>query len=223
MIYVSVEQLIDKIRRNDLKFARIYDGILTGIRTDIPYFDEFDMSSPEDLIASIQQFCKTYAGIYSIVMRRSNGGNIGGSTLVKVNLSPSGSAPISQAPILQGSQKSEEQLRQSILKDLKSEMLEQSIQSREAALIAEKQKLEFAGGKLMFILENWAMAKLTGKSQAAFAKNLQGTPPEINEANLEAAFKSLAQTLGIETIIKLAAKLKPGDPIISIVKNYANL
>jgi hypothetical protein len=81
------------------------------------------------------------------------------------------------------------------------------------------------GGKLTHLVENFVLAKLGGKKAATMQgteKEHQEKSTEVNEKELTEAYTKLAKLLGPETVIKLANKLDPGDPVISIVINYAN-
>jgi len=81
-------------------------------------------------------------------------------------------------------------------------------------------ELETMGGKFAF-----AVTEIIKQVAPDMMGNFAGAPnPMQGDApqDLDQAFDKLRDLLGDDDIIKLAGKLQPGDPLINMVKQYAN-
>lgn len=227
MTHLTGAQLLDRVERMGAKTAIIYDRIIHKVRTDLPNFERFDCDSTDDLTGLVEKFCAEYNGIFSVLLRKSSGGNDSATTLVVLDTRQQTQTAVAQGMTKGSLAETEEQIEARIIEKLKTKMLLQQIDAERKALEAEKESLRYGGGKLAFILEHLLLKKV-GPAPA-----MQGTDEqeaeEINdndegkEEKLTAAFADLGDELGTDTIIKLAEKLKSGDKaVIDMVKNYAN-
>ena len=62
---ITVEQLKDKIKRHELKGAKIYEGKLVKYETGRSYFDRSEGDNPEALISWLDHFAANYPGRYT--------------------------------------------------------------------------------------------------------------------------------------------------------------
>lgn len=226
MLIVSKENIDDKISGGGFKTAVIYDQQLRGRDPGhLPYFERYDEETTEDLLNKIDKFSKTYPGIFSIVLKKTPGGQ--NACLVQAQFEGSkkpqeqGSVNLNGLPGFE----SPEMIEQRILNKLKTQMETQRLQAENNILRAKLQGIETTGGKLANMIETWIEAKFLGKK----SPSLQGTDEattetkkEVNPEELKIALGKLCDVLGADTLIKLSKKLQDGDPIILMVKNYAN-
>lgn len=232
MIVISKENLNDKVLSHGFKTATIYDRNLSGLDPsvkNIPYFEKLSGQSPEDLVEKINKFDSQYPGQFSVILKSSDGGYnscmvntrfMGSPQPQNGSTSLNGFTPQNQNPF-ETPQQMEDRILNKIRKTMEADML----RAENNALKAKLDGLNTTGGKLANMLEMWVEAKFLGKK----VPSLQGTPEEkteteteVDQEKLKLALAKILDLLGADTVIKLSDKLQAGDPIVTMVKNYAN-
>lgn len=247
MIVISKNNLIDKVRHHGFKVALFYDGLINNLDQERrPYFEKYKENDPEGLVGRIENFAKTYPGQFTVVLKHGEGSYNASQVSVRFDpvQSPQG-ANIS----LNGSGfgfETQEQIEDRLLNKIKTQMRDQMLIHENKALKAKLEGLQTTGGKLANMLEMWIEAKFLGKK----IPSLQGTPTKktnakkpvkkqtdeeeeeeeeqeaetrkITDKELKSAMGKILELLGADTIVNLADKLEEGDPVIDMVKNYAN-
>lgn len=227
---INKDQLIEKILHHGFKIARIYDGYVTpqSLKNEhTPYFQLYDEKSPEELVASIEKFSQNYPGNFTISLRTSSGGYNSSVLSVRFdqmhnqNLQLNGMSQ--QVPF-----ETPDQMEKRLLDKIRKEMEVDLLKNENRALKAQLQGNETLAGKLGQIAEMWIRGKM-GEKIPSMQNNatMNGAESETNSENIsqeqiQNALAKLLELFGAETLIKLSHKVNEGDPMILMVKNYAN-
>lgn len=241
MILLQRNDVFDKITRKNYKIAIIFEGICKPDEAKNT-FEKIDAKSSDVLLSEMNEFCSRYPHKFTILFGTSGTQR---SAMDIVNCNFEGS----REP-LQGTQKqiNPENLNFSEMKEkfkaeIKAEFEEERKKEKEReeheATKTELEHLKTSGGKLAFLAEQLLVNIFTNSKDVSGAMNglgkffteeeeeVKGNPemkkkPIKNINELELSLAKLVEILGEETIVRLARKIKPGNPIINIVKQYAN-
>ncbi len=227
---INKDQLIQKILHHGFKIARIYDRHVTpeSLKNEhTPYFEVYEEKSPEELVSSIERFSQNYPGAFTIALRTSSGGynssllSVRFDQIVNPNLQLNGFSQ--QAPF-----ETPDQMEKRLLDKIRKEMEVDFLKNENKALKAQLQGNETLAGKIGQIAEMWIRGKMGEKiPQMQNKATMNGAESETNSENItqeqiQEALGKLLELFGAETLIKLSQKVNEGDPIILMVKNYAN-
>lgn len=219
MIVLNKDQFFKKLEKGGYISATVYEGSHlndTGLRN----FDKFIPDNKETLKNDLIDFAEIYPYKFCIKARRSKRQNAEDWDFINVDFAQKlpTAAPLQAIPA-QSSNRTPEQIEKEIRDRIKLEMEIQAAKDETIRLQERVNEFETNGGKLAYVGQQILMQFLQPNTPAA---PLQGTPENVDPNELERALAKLVEVLGVETVIKLANKLTPADPVINIVKNYAN-
>ena len=229
MIVLTTDNLLKKIEKGGYKYAKIFEGFLRSADEEKVHFERFECKTPDELNEEIKEFAATYSGKFTILLRKHNGGN--DQTLCRSNWSTIEKVEVVQAEeVHQGgggglSMQDLEKFKNDWLLEMKREFEMKELQHQLKEKDAQLSEMQTNGGKLAYIgvemLKAWGFGK---GSPAASMQGAEGASasPEVNEENMKAAMNKIVKVFGAETIIKLANKVNEGDPIINMVRSFAN-
>jgi hypothetical protein len=220
MITLSKEQFLKRCNDRGYIWAKIYEGNYKKIDESLKSFERVDLEEGAEFTEKMEVFANEYPYKFSILCRSTKNNNPSNLDLLNVDFAPvqtletiANPTNLNSATINRTPEQIEAEIRARLELEIK---LKQETEERER-VENKLADLETTGGKLANVGYQILMQFMT-PSQPEPGASLQGTNP--NE--LETALGKLVDTLGAETIIKLSKKIGPGDPIISMVKNYAN-
>jgi len=229
MNLVTEDQVYRKIVVGDYKTAIIYDRHFNNIPNNLAYFERYDCESIEDLDRCMKEFFDQYTGLFSIVLKKSKGGNLQTSCLCRVNIQPKQQqlqGGIAQAqpsfdPVAE---------REKWMAEFKKDMTIEMLQAQNAMHINRLQELDTTSGRMGLMIENFFMAKM-GKAAPMFQQNgtLNGTVEiqneddgEVSDEDLGKALIAIKDKFGASNLVKIQEKIESGDATIDMIINSLN-
>ena len=223
MITLDKNQALKKATSRGYIACKIYEGNHRDPQ-DLRPFDRFEGDDPKKLQDFLEQFAEDYPFQFCGVFRAGKNQdkkyqevvNLDFRPATTVEVLPSNPGPLNAPGITKTPQEVEDEIRARIELEMKLKTATEESETKQARL----DELETMSGKLASVGYNILMQFMGGGASAPATPGatLQGIDP--NE--LETALAKLVELLGADTIINLANKINPGDPMINMVKNYAN-
>jgi hypothetical protein len=219
MITLSKDQFLKKAVQRGYITARIYEGNFKTV-DGLKSFERIEEDTPEEFIDKITEFIDEYPHRFTFVCRSTKNVNNKYEDLVNVHFVPIQTlenVPNTAISDVNMINRTPEQIEAEIRARIELEVkVKQETEERER-IQNQLDELNTTGGKLANVGYQILMQFLA-PAQPDTSASLQGIDP--NE--LEESIARLIEVLGADTLIKLSHKIKPGDPMIQMVKNYAN-
>lgn len=229
MITTTPEQLYSKVILSEYKTAIIYDRFLNNAPSELSYFERHDCESPQDLVERLTAFCNTYAGNFSMIIKKASGGTKATSCLIRVSLLGNTKENPQQNTQVQQMQGFEdpEKMKARILEEMKSNFIQKQLEAENEMYKSQLANLNTTSGRMGLMLENFIMAKM-GQKAPMFQNQMQGTPEiktdddDISEEEFTQALIKIKDMLGARTLVNIAAKYNADDIMIQTIKNAVN-
>lgn len=222
MIECNKDQIIKQIQKAGFRHCRVYEGYKNP-GEETPQFMYMTCETPDELIAEFEDFSGDYPGKFTLALYRHQSSADSTRCKVRYNGLPKvkkeDSKPMNGSPQVDRetikAELMEEIRREKEIQDLKDKLEEK--QQALNGIQTQGDKLAYVGMKIL----DAYMKRKTGASPMQGTETQEQKPIENPEA-LKVALNKLVAVLGEDTIINLASKITPGDPVINIVKDYAN-
>jgi len=237
MIVLSTDQFLKKAKKGEYINAQIFEGnhLQSVVVNDkesessMQPFERLTYTNHQDFIKALNEFIEIYP--YKFIIKASSKAKLNqfNTDIINVDFGRAATqSPTLQAPSLNcpgSSQKTRSEIEAEIRQEIENEKKVIDARTEVQELKERLDKMDTLSGKLADVGTKIIMQFL-GPTQVNPGATMQGTDPmnmtEKEQQVLEDALGKLITLLGADTIIKLANKLQPNDPIIGMVKNYAN-
>ena len=226
MIKQNLDQIIHLINHHEIHYIIFHEGIHDEINIESSCFSKIHEEDHKEVIKKLKEFASFYPNEFTIQMANRQSDTTKHRILTRVDFAPVKQATTQEIPT-QPQQLNGDDYR-NLHKEIREEIREEirateqvNAERREKEILQGRvMELETMGGKFAF-----AVTEIIKQVAPDMMGNFAGAPnPMQGDApqDLDQAFDKLRDLLGDDDIIKLAGKLQPGDPLINMVKQYAN-
>lgn len=240
MIQFTPAQLYKRITDEGIKNITWYEGYVANPKEMRHNFHRFKNEDVNAVLADAQNVLNQFPGLFTVLMYKSASGTNEPPTVIRVN---GGNAQI--AGPMQGfsgqtmtGRETEEEMYQRLLRQIKSEMEIQHLKEENARMKDRLNGLQTASGKLGLVSSEviWNILK---KSSPNLAKTMQGfeenedteqvqekpktksqSNPKQDRERFQRSLDIIVETLGIETINKVADLLQKDPSKAELLKSF---
>ena len=227
MIKQNLDQILRSIQFHEIGYINIFEGSKPADDENQNYFYRIH-DTPEKVQEQVKEFARVYPHEFTFEMAKKQNAEAKHRIITLVKFEPVSE----RAEAIQGTPQMNPQDIKNLHKEIRDEIrdeLRNEQETRDKVHQEQREKeilqnrindLETSGGKFAYAISmvvQQLMPNLT-EDITKTATSMQGEPTQ----DIHEAMTKLVDVLGQETIIKLANKLTPNDPIINMVKTYAN-